>query len=78
MNGPTGDQGWNDPPVSMFGQMYGDVGAPGSGGGLTPNGIHGTGTGFEAPISRNSSRVNLSEIGLAQRSASRAGNPMDH
>lgn len=77
-NGLSSDRGWNDPPVSMFGQSYGDVGTPGSGGGLAPNGISGQGTGFEAPISRNSSRVNLSEMGLAQRSASRAGTPMDH
>ena len=77
-NGPLGDQGWNDPPVSMFGQIYGDVGAPGSGNGLTPSsGFSGTGTRSDKAISRNSSRVNLSEMGLAQRSASRAGTPMD-
>lgn len=77
-NNISGDQGWNDPPVSMFGQMYGDVGTPGSGSGLAPGGISGAGTGFEKAISRNSSRVNLSEMGLAQRSASRAGTPLDH
>lgn len=77
----TNQNGWNDPPVSMFGgsgHVYGDVGTPGSGGGLTPSGISGAGSSFEPPISRQSSRVNLSEMGLAQRSASRAGTPMDH
>lgn len=78
-SGSAGDQGWNDPPVSMFGQMYSDGGTPsGSGSGLAPSGISGAGTGFDKAISRNSSRVNLSEIGLAQRSASRAGTHMDH
>jgi hypothetical protein len=78
-NGNSGsEKGWNDPPVAMFGSGYGDVGTPGSGG-LTPNGggISGLGTGFEPPISRKSSRVNLNEMGLAQRSASRAGTPFE-
>lgn len=61
-----GGDGWNDPPNTMFTQQIGDVGSSGSGS-LTPNGIH------ESSISRKSSRVNLNEMGLAQRSASRAG-----
>jgi Golgi apyrase len=64
--GPSGsDKGWNDPPNTMFGQPYGDSGTLGTGG-LTPG-----------SLSRKSSRVNLHEVGLAQRSASRAGTPFE-
>jgi hypothetical protein len=71
------DKGWNDPPSGMFNQGYGELSASASGG-LTPSGsIHGAGTGFEPPLSRKSSRVNLHEMGLAQRSASRAGTPFE-
>ncbi|RSH95196.1 Golgi apyrase [Saitozyma podzolica] len=71
--------GWNDPPMNMLGhghpshqhqQIYGEPLSL-SAGTLTP-----TAGGFEAQsLSRQSSRVNLSELGLAQRSASRAGTP---
>lgn len=73
------EKGWNDPPNALFALPFGDVGTPGSGGGLTPNmgGISGLGTGFEPPLSRKSSRINLNEMGLAQRSTSRAGTPFD-
>jgi Golgi apyrase len=74
-----GDKGWNDPPNALFAPPFGDMGTPGSGSGLTPNGggISGLGTGFEPPLSRKSSRANLNEMGLAQRSASRAGTPFE-
>lgn len=65
-----GDKGWNDPPHALFSQSLGDVGA--SSGGLAPSG-----TGLGSSISRKSSRVNLNEMGLAQRSASRAGTPFE-
>lgn len=73
--GSGGDTGWNDPPSALFQQSFGDVGAAGSGT-LTPNGVHGSGSGLGSSISRKSSRVNLSEMGLAQRS-SRAGTPFE-
>jgi hypothetical protein len=72
-----GGGGWNDPPISMLsvhgtghGQgSHGDLGSQASGT-LTPT----ASGGFDA-LSRQSSRVNLSELGLAQRSASRSGTP---
>ena len=53
--------GWNDPPVGMFEDASGA---------LTP-----TNRAYERSISRQSSRVNLSELGLAQRNSSRAATP---
>ena len=60
--------GWNDPPMSAFSEATGDRLPTGM---LTPT----TGASLEHTLSRNSSRVNLSEMGLAQRSASRAATP---
>jgi len=82
-----GGAGWNDPPTSMLGYtlendrerspsaVSGSSIALGVASGvLTPT----AGTnGYESTLSRNSSRVNLHEMGLAQRSASRAGTPHD-
>ncbi|WVN88018.1 uncharacterized protein L203_103217 [Cryptococcus depauperatus CBS 7841] len=62
--------GWNDPPVSMLSPttiLDGFSVGIGTGGMFTPLGSR--------VLSRNSSRVNLSEMGLAQRSMSRAGTP---
>jgi Golgi apyrase len=74
--GTGGDSGWNDPPSALFQQSFSDVGPSGSGN-LGPNGsVHGSGSGLGSSISRKSSRVNLSEMGLAQRS-SRAGTPFE-
>ena len=57
--------GWNDPPMTMLG------GKNDEGGTLTPVAQKG----YERTISRQSSRVNLSELGLAQRNLSRAATP---
>lgn len=62
--------GWNDPPSSSFYDSNCDRVTSGM---LTPT----AGSGFEHTLSRNSSRGNLSELGLAQRSASRAVTPYD-
>lgn len=59
--GAVAGAGWNDPPVGMFEE---------SSGSLTP-----TNRAYERSISRQSSRVNLSELGLAQRNSSRATTP---
>ena len=63
-------RGWNDPPMSAFQDANGDRMASGM---LTPT----ANSGFEHTLSRNSSRVNLSELGLAQRSTSRGATPHD-
>ena len=65
--------GWNDPPTSML-SRYDDEVSPTGSGVLTPM-ANGNGRGSR-PMSRQSSRVNLSELGLAQRSASRSTTPM--
>jgi Golgi apyrase len=73
--GGGGDKGWNDPPSALFSQSqsFSEVGSS-AGGSLTANG---SGLGSTSrPISRKSSRVNLNEMGLAQRS-SRAGTPFE-
>lgn len=78
--GANGSGGWNDPPMSVFAHSNhpgvksassqslagGGVGASGtaSAGVLTPS---------ASGISRQSSRVNLSEMGLKERSGSRMG-----
>ncbi|WVQ81082.1 hypothetical protein IAT38_003204 [Cryptococcus sp. DSM 104549] len=63
-NGGEG-MGWNDPPVGMLGAVGGSLETGGAV--LTPM--------VAGALSRNSSRVNLSELGLAQRSMSRTGTP---
>ncbi len=63
-------RGWKDPPMSAFNDAIDDRVPSGM---LTPTAR----SGYEHTLSRNSSRVNLSEIGLAQRSASRAATPYD-
>ncbi|ORY33095.1 nucleoside phosphatase family-domain-containing protein [Naematelia encephala] len=76
--------GWNDPPLSMLPMNpYGiattsTIGGYDLNGDPSPSGIltpTATGRGFEHALSRNSSRVNLSELGLAQRNASRCATP---
>lgn len=78
--------GWNDPPVSMLslnthphtnGAQAQSTSSSVSPGVLTPTAGLGSTTTYDAnhrALSRNSSRVNLSEMGLAQRS-SRSGTP---
>jgi Golgi apyrase len=61
--GVPDSMGWNDPPMALL--------AHEDGGTLTPTAQRG----YEHNISRQSSRVNLSELGLAQRNASRAATP---
>jgi len=68
----TSQGGWNDPPSSTFYDSNGDRDRMTSGM-LTPTAC----SGFEHTLSRNSSRVNLGELGLAQRSSSRATTPHD-
>lgn len=62
--------GWNDPPMTMLGADEGT-------GTLTPTAASAA-RGYEQSISRQSSRVNLSELGLAQRNMSRAATPSDY
>ncbi|WWC63918.1 uncharacterized protein I303_106523 [Kwoniella dejecticola CBS 10117] len=69
----SGSGGWNDPPSSLFDDNSNSVGSR-SRESTYNNNINLNSTSASA-ISRNSSRVNLSELGLAQRSASRAGTP---
>lgn len=73
----VGGGGWNDPPLAMLSAPSSGVGPSGSGtaddgGVLTPTANGGLSNGA---LSRNSSRANLSELGLAQRSMSRTGTP---
>lgn len=72
-----GGGGWNDPPLAMLSGPSSGPGPSGSGaaddgGVLTPTANGGLSNGA---LSRNSSRANLSELGLAQRSMSRTGTP---
>lgn len=72
-----GGAGWNDPPLAMLSGPSSGPGPSGSGaaddgGVLTPTANGGLSNGA---LSRNSSRANLSELGLAQRSMSRTGTP---
>ena len=70
-------KGWNDPPSSLLtatGRYDPDELSP-TEGTLTPSAR----SAYESasrPLSRQSSRVNLSELGLAQRNASRSTTPM--
>ncbi|OCF56349.1 hypothetical protein L486_06291 [Kwoniella mangroviensis CBS 10435] len=76
--------GWNDPPPGLFDDSPAGgsrsresslaLAASSSSSTTTPNANYSSSTTANA-ISRNSSRVNLSELGLAQRSLSRAGTP---
>nr|XP_019049715.1 hypothetical protein I302_00134 [Kwoniella bestiolae CBS 10118]OCF28645.1 hypothetical protein I302_00134 [Kwoniella bestiolae CBS 10118] len=75
----TGSGGWNDPPSVLFEDPSSTLGGGGrsresSLATTTPNANYASNVSSNA-ISRNSSRVNLSELGLAQRSLSRAGTP---
>ncbi|ODO09587.1 hypothetical protein I350_03192 [Cryptococcus amylolentus CBS 6273] len=85
---PSPSGGWNDPPSSMLlstptaatSSGSSDPLSPPAAGVLTPTANHGslqTGArdGLAGMLSRNSSRVGLNELGLAQRSMSRAGTP---
>lgn len=72
--------GWNDPPAAMLGTNghHGHAHAHAHGHGLgheTVNLTPSVNGGFERTLSRQSSRVNLNDIGMIQRSASRAGTP---
>lgn len=64
--------GWNDPPAAMLSSLNGH----GHGHGHETVNLTPTANGpYERALSRQSSRVNLSDMGMVQRSASRAGTP---
>lgn len=69
----SGDDEW--PARSGIAGLGGSLGALGLSGGVSSSLTPAAGPGGEHALSRNSSRVNLSEMGLAQRTASRAGTP---
>lgn len=67
----AGGGGWNDPPGSMLGSS-GEGKENGSGSGVLTPSAGGT-SGTDRSLSRQSSRVNLSELGLKERGGSRLG-----
>ena len=72
--------GWNDPPTTMLNgnaPMTDGLDSSTGEGMLTPSANGRTGLEPRSrPMSRQSSRVNLSELGLAQRSTSRSATPL--
>ncbi|ORX39185.1 nucleoside phosphatase family-domain-containing protein [Kockovaella imperatae] len=79
---PDTNNGWNDPPTSMLnGATYAvdpeEVSPTGSTSGVLTPMANARGLDVNSrPMSRQSSRVNLSELGLAQRGSSRSTTPM--
>jgi hypothetical protein len=78
--GEPGSTGWNDPPLTLLTHNLGRgpssslesaAGESEPSGTLTPTAR----PGYDRAISRQSSRVNLSELGLAQRNMSRSATP---